>query len=438
MRKFVYKFEITEEEWLRIHGKLDEAIRLLHELANDDYTVTEAISADEALSDLESSINGYEIKEESEMGSEEKIALEMDMSDYDYIINSLKIMQRNIVGRANIEPYMMANIDMCLNILEKYNVEEPKVGEKTITLEMDMSDYGYVINVFKGIQSNIVGRVNVEPYMLMLPKMCLNILERSIIEEPEEGIEMSEEEWNKIRNGAISGRYEWTDNMPTYGPDPWKEINILKETIKTQADMIGDVRGRILPLTDMYNDHEDRIAELYEEVNNLKDFVTKLDIDNLKDQFKSYDNADKALHRRLQFVEHRLESINLTAPDLKFDNRIHDYAERLTAVEDGLNKLWDIVTGSDDSLDERVETLDHKMDALIERDNCFFDKLKEVKNNMKELAQSEADKHNRLAMTVQNLKDFVEGKYDKDKLDISSASFNIYFENSNKKEDDDE
>lgn len=455
MRTFVYKFEMSEEEWLRIHGKLDEAIRLLHELANDDYTASEAIAADDALSDLESAIDDYEIKEEPEMGSEERVTLEMSMEDYGYIVNALKTIQHN------------------------HNV----VDESAATLRMSMAITG-----------------------------SLNILERSIVEEPEEGIEMSEEEWNKIRNGAMSkskanakesnkptsGRYEWKDNMPIYGPDPWKEIDILKETIKTQSDVIGDVRGRILPLTDMYNDHEDRLSELYEEVNNIKDL------------FKSYDNADKALHRRLLSIENQLgrelyDYKNKVALDIaSIDNRIHDYEERLTAVEDRLDakmvdivldnkndieklsartnriyelidanikldnktdileervknitetvdsvktqletvdfsnsQLWDIVTGSDDSIDERMETLRHKMDTLIERDECLFNKLHSLKDNMQELAKSNADKHNRLAMTVQNLKDSVEGKHDKDKLEVSSASFNIYFDK-NKKEDDDE
>ena len=438
MRTFVYKFEMSEEEWLSIHGRLDEAIRLLHELANDDYTSSKAIEADDALSDLESAIDDYEFKYESE--------------------------------------------------------EEPKMGEERVTLNMAIGDYGYVVNVLKSIQRNLLGSNIETSSMLIGIAGSINILKRSIVEEPEEGIEMSEEEWCKIRNSAMqkteeesskptSGRYEWKTNMPVYGPDPWKEIDILKETIKTQSDMISDALGRIIPLTDMYNDHEDRMAELCEEV------------DNIKDLLKSYDNADRALNRRLLSIENQLgrefcdyknkvtldiASINdrindyakrlvaisnktdrlhemseandsrITSLHIKLDNKIDILDERMknlvqyagriennvTNIEKDKKKIWDIVTGSDDSLDERFEGLKHTMECLIERDDCFFNKVKDLKNDMKELAQMEADKHNRLAMQVQSLNDFVEGKYDKGKLDIDSASFNIYF-NRNKKEEDD-
>lgn len=190
----------------------------------------------------------------------------------------------------------------------------------------------------------------------------------------------------------------------------------------------------------------------------------------------------KELERRLLSIENQLgrefyDYKNKVALDIaSIDIRIHDHEDRLTAVENQLEeeivpllrdhedrdliddridilgeRIKNLVLKFTDAenknysnynriiaLEERVETMSHKMDALIGRDECFFNKVKKLNNNIKELAQNEADKHNRLAMTVQNLKDFVDGKYDKDNLDISSASFNVYFEKGkNKKEDSD-
>lgn len=127
MKIFVYKFEMSQDDWLSIRNRLEAAINLLYGIdgiCDDCMNITRA--ADNALLDLESSIHGYKVKyEEPEEGiemSEERIALEMNMYDYDYITNSLKIMQRNIVDGTNIGACISMLPTMCLNILERSKV----------------------------------------------------------------------------------------------------------------------------------------------------------------------------------------------------------------------------------------------------------------------------------------------------------------------------
>ena len=292
-------------------------------------------------------------------------------------------------------------------------------NEERVTLEMSMEDYGYVVNTLKSMQINLAGTDIATTRMSIGIAGSLNILERS---------QVVLDIWGNIDRAMVKG-YVNTLNEAA------NDIARGKATQQTVMD-IKDVASSIykhLPeedeTDDVLDDHEDRISELYEEVNNIKDL------------FKSYDNADKALHRRLQFVEDRLDRISdyekhltaisnktdkvyeqneandsrITDLHIKIDNKIDILEEKMKNtmktvddVKTAIENLWGVVTGTDDSLDERVETLSHRVDILENRAkpniSCADDILKEAAN----------------------------------KFDISSASFNLYFENNKKKEDDDD
>lgn len=359
-------------------------------------------------------------------------------------------------------------------------------NEERVTLNMSMEDYGYLINTLKSMQINLAGTDIATTRMSIGIAGSLNILERS---------QVVLDIWGNIDRAMIKGYV----NTLNEAANDIARGKATQQTIMDIKDVASSLNNHIPELEedetdDVLDDHEDRIAELYEEVNNIKDL------------FKSYDNADKALHRRLQFVEDRLDRINLSALDNKIDNKIDrggndsldsristledkvriinavaDYEkiseqmcditnnidklsartdkvyeqneandsritglhikfdnkldiledrvknlvkavgknecnlnefkktmyDRVGKVECDSEKMWDMITGNEDSLDERVETLRHRVNILEDRSKPHVSSVDEI-----------IDAAN--------------------KFNISPTSFSVYFENKNKKEDNDD
>jgi chromosome segregation ATPase len=309
-------------------------------------------------------------------------------------------------------------------------------NEERITLNMSMEDYGYLVNTLKSMQINLAGTNIATTRMSIGIVGSLNILERS---------QVVLDIWGNIDRAMIKG-YVNTLNEAANDIARGKATQQTVMDIKDVASSLNNHMPEEDETDDVLDDHEDRISELYEEVNNIKDL------------FKSYDNADNALHRRLQFVEDRLDRISdyekrltaisnktdkvyeqneandsrITGLHIKLGNKIDILEDRVKnlvkavgknecnlnefkktmydrvgKVECDSEKMWDMITGNEDSLDERLETLKHRVDTLEDRSKPHISSVDEI-----------IDAAN--------------------KFNISPASFSVYFENNKKKEDDDE